>query len=764
MIKIQNLSKKFNNKIIFNSINLEIPSNKITFIVGKSGIGKTTLINLIAGFTKKDSGQISFFKNGNEIENPLVDVVFQDFNLIESLSIKNNILIANHILNRYVENNQIENEASVININSQKLNRLAKNLSGGEKQRAAFLRSSSRNADFILLDEPTGNLDKENSIALLDLLVKISQNKTVLVVSHNLELAKKYADQIIYVEKENIQSIENKDKPQQNLQESTNNFLANSENKVYRKPSFYQKAKVALLLSFADFRSKITTFILVLISFLAMIFGVVLFVNLNISAKNINFDNVVQYNLDTLGVSEKGLSSLHINELEKLKKENPKIENIIPIYTHLKLFEFSYDDKKVSTGPIFPVDESDFFKNRFSDIIKSKKFNNNFISNQDEVILPEKIINQLKIPNPIGKKIKIFYFDYFEEVKIVGVIEKKSFDQPMFSLIHTNKLKTTYEKGFDEPFENFHKFEILPDNFYSIDTSDWRASSSKNTTIEIETPTISKFFYQNSSQANSINLTQGNLPQLFDEIAVSSSIIDKIGKLIQINTTFGSHYIFKVVGIFDAGKTTNNTSENPENIVIFNSEVENFFSQLHPSSFLVFFNHENLYNNIQDFLDKYNKSGVQRYYSTSGGIDEIRHHLFATQFTSIAIIFASIIVLGITLLIFISVYAVNLSNFKKKSIAVLKSLGGKTLEIFMYHWLNLIIISVFVFFVGIILSTLIVPEIYKIVLNQNLFQPDYSQIIVIFLLTWLISFVSMSFIYLLISYKTYRKDVATLLR
>lgn len=62
MIKIENLSKKFNNKTIFNSINLDIPSNKITFIVGKSGIGKTTLINLIAGFTEKDSGKISFLK------------------------------------------------------------------------------------------------------------------------------------------------------------------------------------------------------------------------------------------------------------------------------------------------------------------------------------------------------------------------------------------------------------------------------------------------------------------------------------------------------------------------------------------------------------------------------------------------------------------------------------------------------------------------------------------------------------------------------
>ncbi len=221
----------------------------------------------------------------------------------------------------------------------------------------------------------------------------------------------------------------------------------------------------------------------------------------------------------------------------------------------------------------------------------------------------------------------------------------------------------------------------MPDNYYSLDS---RTSGTDDNTTIID-PTITKSFYQNSSQANSIKLTKGNLPQSFDEIAVSSNITNKIGKLIEINTTFRSYYIFKVVGIFDADNTTNNTSEEPENVVIFNSEIENFFSQVHPSEFLVFFNHENLYNNIQDFLDKYSKSGVERYYSTSGGIDELRHSLFASQFTLIAIIFASIIVLGITLLIFISVYAVNLSNFKKKSIAVLKSLGGKTLEIFMYH-------------------------------------------------------------------------------
>ncbi|MXR11222.1 ATP-binding cassette domain-containing protein, partial [Mycoplasma hyopneumoniae] len=93
MIKIKNLSKKIADRLILNKINLEIPSNKITFVIGKSGIGKTTLINLIAGFTKKDEGEILFFKDGKEEKNPLIDVVFQDFNLIEQLSVKNNILI-----------------------------------------------------------------------------------------------------------------------------------------------------------------------------------------------------------------------------------------------------------------------------------------------------------------------------------------------------------------------------------------------------------------------------------------------------------------------------------------------------------------------------------------------------------------------------------------------------------------------------------------------------------------------------------------------
>ncbi|XWT49473.1 ABC transporter ATP-binding protein [Mesomycoplasma hyopneumoniae] len=222
MISIKDLSKKYADKTIFNKINLEIPANKLTFVVGESGIGKSTLINLIAGFTNKDEGEIRFFKKGKEEKNPLIDVVFQDFNLIENLSVKNNILIGNNIIKREFDQVLLEKSANFLNIENDKLNQQVKDLSGGEKQRVAILRAFSRNSDFILLDEPSGNLDQENAVAVFESLKKLLKNKTILVVSHNLELAKLYADQIVHIENGAIE-VEIFDKKEKNQEKESEN-------------------------------------------------------------------------------------------------------------------------------------------------------------------------------------------------------------------------------------------------------------------------------------------------------------------------------------------------------------------------------------------------------------------------------------------------------------------------------------------------------------------------------------------------------------
>ncbi|WP_337897036.1 ATP-binding cassette domain-containing protein [Mesomycoplasma ovipneumoniae] len=773
MIKIENLTKKINNKFIFNNLNLEIPLNKITFVIGKSGIGKSTLINLIAGFIKKDKGKISFFdKDGSEIKKPLVDVVFQDFNLIESLSIKNNILIANHILNRESDDLEIQQAANSIGIESNKLDQVAKNLSGGEKQRAAFLRSLSRKSDFILLDEPTGNLDHENSIALLDLLVKASENKTILIVSHDLELANQYADQIINLENLSVNVIENS--KQINV-ESKNKHSNLISNQVYKKPGFLQKFKVALLLVLADFKSKITSFILVLVTFFALIFSMVIFMNLHVSAKNIVIDTVAQSNFDAIRIREKNIISLAPEEIDQLKKDNPKIKHTTLLYSSLKDYTFIYNDGvSLENRSIWPTDESDFFKNRFSSFSKDKNFGNRFITNPNEVILSQKLIEELEIDNPIGKTIKIVHLNsltlgknledlepFSEPATIVGILDKSLDDGNNFSLVHIDKLKSVYQKS--KPIEKeskFDQFVFLPDDYFSLDFSGYVSSRQSIVLTDetlLEPKKIHKSFYENSNQVNSLNLKKGTLPKNFNEIAVSSNITDKTGKLLKINNNNKNTLIFKVVGVFDPEK-------NDENIVIFNNNIEKYSSELLPTGAVVYFDHDNLYNNINEFLNKYSKPGVSRFYSTSGGPDEVLNRVINSQYTLLLIIFVSIIIFGISLLIFVSLYATNLSKFKKKSIGILKSLGGKTSQIFLYHWLNLVILSAFVFVLGIIFSISFVPLIYGVISNQNSVFPDYQQISVIFIIIWLASFFILSIIYSLISYITYKKDIVTLLK
>ncbi|ATP59781.1 ATP-binding cassette domain-containing protein [Mesomycoplasma dispar] len=772
MIKIENLTKKIDNKFIFDNLNLEIPLNKITFVIGKSGIGKSTLINLIAGFTKKDSGKISFFnKDGSELEKPLVDVVFQDFNLIESLSIKNNILIANHILNRESDDLEIQQAANSIGIETNKLDQVAKNLSGGEKQRAAFLRSLSRKSDFILLDEPTGNLDHENSIALLDLLVKASESKTILIVSHDLELANQYADQIINLENLSVNVIENNKQINVELKNKHSNLISNQ---VYKKPSFLQKFKVALLLVLADFKSKITSFILVLVTFFALIFSMVIFMNLHFSAKNIVTDTVAQSNFDAIRISEKDIISLPLEEIDQLKKDNPKIKHTSLLYSSLEDFTFIYNDNvSLENRSIWPTDESDFFKNRFSSFSKDKNFNNRFITNPNEVILSQKLIEELKIDNPIGKTIKIINVNplilrqkfedldrFSESATIVGILDKPFDDGANFSLVHTDKLKSVYQKSKpNEKESKFDEFEFLPDDYFSLNFQKYvfsRRSTVETDETLVKPNKIHKSFYENSSQANSINLKKGTLPKNFNEIAVSSNITDKTGKLLKINNNKNT-LIFKVVGVFDPEK-------DDENIAIFSNNIEKYSSELLPISAMIYFDHDNLYNNINDFLNKYSKPGVSRYYSTNGGPDEILNQIISSQYVLLLIIFVSIIIFGISLLIFVSLYATNLSKFKKKSIGILKSLGGKTSQIFLYHWLNLVILSAFVFVFGIILSISFVPLIYGAISHQNSVFPDYQQISIIFIIIWFASFFILSIIYSLISYITYKKDIVTLLK
>ena len=209
MIKISNLtkiykSKKRNKVKALDNISFDLEDKGLVYIIGKSGSGKSTLLNMLGGLDSISSGSISIhgFELCNASEKELysyrsnnVGFIFQDFHLLDDLTVEENIKFSLELL--HIEDNQlIDNVLKEVDLEGYG-NRYPNELSGGEKQRVAIARALVKNPEIILADEPTGNLDSKTTKKITELIKKISLNKLVIIVSHNLYDAYEYADRII---------------------------------------------------------------------------------------------------------------------------------------------------------------------------------------------------------------------------------------------------------------------------------------------------------------------------------------------------------------------------------------------------------------------------------------------------------------------------------------------------------------------------------------------------------------------------------------
>lgn len=194
---------------ILNELSLEIKESGVTLITGASGAGKTTLMYAISGMLESiDSGSINV--NGRSIYELKVSdrdefrlnnigMIFQTYNLFSNWSVKENIFLPIYAMNKKVTNihkNDMIKYSKMLGIESL-LEKEVVNLSGGEQQRISIIRSFINDPDLILCDEPTANLDSENSKVFFELLRKmaIETQKTIVVVSHD-EIAKSYSDRV----------------------------------------------------------------------------------------------------------------------------------------------------------------------------------------------------------------------------------------------------------------------------------------------------------------------------------------------------------------------------------------------------------------------------------------------------------------------------------------------------------------------------------------------------------------------------------------
>lgn len=211
MIHVIGISKTYYSKKgvpckAIDNLTLKLPDCGMVFILGKSGCGKTTLLNLLGGLDVVDEGRIEL-ENGNVLDteeklsqyrNHDVGFVFQDYNLLESLTVAENIALGLQLQGIAEVKPKIEQSLREVGLENVE-EKYPAELSGGQKQRVAIARALVKNSKIILADEPTGNLDNAAGTEIFNLLKKISTEKLVVVVSHDRENAEKYADRIIEI-------------------------------------------------------------------------------------------------------------------------------------------------------------------------------------------------------------------------------------------------------------------------------------------------------------------------------------------------------------------------------------------------------------------------------------------------------------------------------------------------------------------------------------------------------------------------------------
>lgn len=201
MISIKKLSKSYKDKSgsqkVFKNLSYEFESNGVYSILGSSGSGKTTLLNLISGLDSFQNGTIEVFnQNLNELSVEEKSALrkkyfgfgYQFHYLLENLSIYENCLAANF----GVDNGNIDVTLKKLGIAKIK-NKLPSKVSGGEKQRASIARAISKKPNILILDEPTGNLDQENSLIVQDFLLDYAKENDSLVIyaTHDISFAKR---------------------------------------------------------------------------------------------------------------------------------------------------------------------------------------------------------------------------------------------------------------------------------------------------------------------------------------------------------------------------------------------------------------------------------------------------------------------------------------------------------------------------------------------------------------------------------------------
>lgn len=210
MLELKNICKTYKPKKgvpvqALKNVSIKFTEKGMVFILGKSGCGKSTLLNCIGGLDRFDSGELiikgksSKDFSGSDFDayrNTFIGFIFQEYNILSEFNVEKNVALALELQGKKATHEKVQELLRQVDLEDQG-KRKTNELSGGQKQRIAIARALIKDPEIIIADEPTGALDSATGKQVFDTLKKLSQDKLVIIVSHDREFAENYADRII---------------------------------------------------------------------------------------------------------------------------------------------------------------------------------------------------------------------------------------------------------------------------------------------------------------------------------------------------------------------------------------------------------------------------------------------------------------------------------------------------------------------------------------------------------------------------------------
>lgn len=693
MLELKHISKEYNDgtdkKVkALNDINISFPETGLVVITGNSGCGKTTLLNIISGLDRPTDGEVLLENNRiddkdevfwDRIRCSKIGFVYQEFNLLENMTVEQNLMLPLILKKNDESRTEIIKEISERLGIKDLLNKYAGKLSGGQKQRVAVARALVSNPKIILADEPTGNLDRENSEIVFNMLKKVAENCLVIVVTHDMDSAQKYSDYLVKISYGKIEETEDI-KPLQIDEKEDNNTskrnLSALVNKALEKDDSVARLPFAECFRFAKEAMRGRT---LRCSISVLVFGITMLLTLLLCESIMRNDAVPiskyikKYNKRVLPVVKEipddyeGLSEGSIINTGRLFCDSicEKVDKS-RIIARTNITEMAIGE-----------DETDYSVNMFFVPLESKKYfdiTGDFPKKDNEVAISREFADRIAKSELIGTQVKINDVNF----KISGIINQLSGVD-----IGKVKVKNDYNEIITENFviasnnakNRYYEFDGLYMSGFGVINN---ISLTYQTTV----------FNNIAPATDNIHLSEGRMPQNDNEILIDSAMFDTMFNLkkdevldhsFRLYDLYDNKYLcaywnninlydfigdsFSVVGIV---KGTGERADFYVKKSLYErliNEKNNYFEQ----SYYIIADDENMKNDIRNLLADGNRIELKEFdnvYSIIQNIEGIK----------IILLVGIILIALLTIFQMISLYSYSI-NDSKKTIGILRTLG-----------------------------------------------------------------------------------------